>query len=377
MNVLFIGSDPQLLDTSSSAYARMCKYAEAIGNLTILMHHRSEETSQSEGALRIECIAGSKLAGLSSLTKRAHELILQNGIDVVSCQDPFEYGLIGARAVRGTNAKLHIQVHTDFLSPWFTRAGIFRSPQVLMPAKNAIRVKIADRVLPRAHGIRAVSERVASSMVNRYGANVVTPTVIPIAPALTPPEKVPIPGETLPFTLVTVGRLEPEKRIDDILDALARLRDSYPSVGLAIIGEGREEARLKKLVEELELGARVSFLGSRKDAWGLMQSAQGYIQASAYEGYGITLIEAALARVPIITSDVGTVGEVLKGYEDVLVSPPGDPTNLAYHIVSLLEDPAGTAVRVRSAERKAQEHVARYQNLPEQIARDLARLLAV
>lgn len=377
MKALFIGSDPHLLDNTSQAFARMRSYADVIGSLTILMRHKGESVSRTEGALTVECLSSSKLGGLKVLTAHARMLIKEQGIEVVSCQDPFEHGLIGVRAVRGTKAKLHIQVHTDFLSPWFTRGGIFRSPQISMPVKNALRQKIAAYVLPKAHGIRTVSKRVKESLVTVYGSSIVEPSVLPIVPADTPPMKSPFPSVSFPFTLVTIGRLEPEKRIDDILVALSSLRDAYSSAGLVVIGDGREKERLLALTKELQLENRVVFLGARPDAWALMQSAQAYIQASAYEGYGITLIEAALARVPIITSDVGVIGEVLTGYEDALVSPPGDPTNLAYHIVSLIEDPSSTAVRVRRAEEKAKAHIAMYRNLPEHIARDLASVLTV
>lgn len=374
MKVLFISNDPQLADSGSRVRVRMSAYAKAIGTLHVLT--RSSGTNVvTDGSLTVHNFACPKSRGWKKLASYAHELIMKENIEIVSCQDPFEYGFTGMRAVRGTSAKLHIQVHTDFLSPWFTRGGIFRSPQVAMPLKNALRRRVASRVLPHADGIRVVSGRVCESLKSVYGTKIVEPVILPIAPQSAPPPKIPFPFETFPFTLVTVGRLEPEKRIDDILNALSRLRDSYPMIGLVVIGSGREHARLQKLVQELELQSKVVFITEHVDAWGLMQSADAYIQASAYEGYGITLIEAALARVPIITSDVGIIGEVLTGFDDVLVSPPGDPTNLAYHIVSLIEDPASKEVRAHSAQVKAQAHVKAYQDLPALIASDLARLL--
>jgi len=87
----------------------------------------------------------------------------------------------------------------------------------------------------------------------------------------------------------------------------------------------------------LPLGSRVRFLGARSDARGLMRSAGAFVQASAYEGYGLTLVEAALAGIPIITTDVGIVGDVL---EDVLVFETGDTDALARHLESVRNDPA-------------------------------------
>jgi glycosyltransferase involved in cell wall biosynthesis len=354
----------------------MNRYAEAIGDLHILSRY-TEDVDIADGPLTLHGRNKDKVTGWRALGKIGNELITTYGIEIVSAQDPFEYGYVALKAVQGTPAKLHIQIHTDFLSPWFTRAGIFRSPQVVMPIKNVLRRKIARQVLPKAQGIRVVSERIRESLKVVYGSTIVTPEVLPIVPTHPVPDPVAFPVATTPFTLVTIGRLEAEKRIDDILVALASIAERYPAISLVVIGDGRERARLESRTNELGISPRVHFLGARKDAWGLMRSSQGYIQASAYEGYGITLIEAALARIPIITSDVGVVGEVFKGYDDVLVSPPGDPTNLAYHMIALIEDVSNKEVRIRNAERKALEHVAQYQNLPERIASDLARVLTV
>jgi L-malate glycosyltransferase len=115
------------------------------------------------------------------------------------------------------------------------------------------------------------------------------------------------------------------------------------------------------------------FLGHRPDARALMANAQTFIQASAYEGYGMTLIEAALAGVPIITSDVGIVGEVFSGYEHVLAAPVGDPTNLAAHIAWLIEDLEARRALVMSARARALEHLATVKNSPEDIIADILK----
>jgi glycosyltransferase involved in cell wall biosynthesis len=376
MKVLFIGSDPSLFDTSSASYARMLSYAEAIGDLTILMRSNGPSSEQVHEPLTIVSVQGGKLDGLRKVQEKAREIITTKGIEVVSAQDPFEHGFVAMQAVKGTTAKLHIQVHTDFLSPWFVRSGVLRSPMVLMPAKNRVRLTLADKVLPKANGIRCVSERIKQSLIKQYGSTIPEPSVIPIAVSTDVPPAVPLPTHQFTFALITVGRLEPEKRIEDIIEALSLIHNQYPAVGLIIVGSGREEATLKKLVVKKGLAEKVVFTGPRTDAWGLMRSAQCYIQASAYEGYGRTLVEAALSRIPIITSDVGVVGEIFKGYEDVLASPPGDPTNLAYQIIKLVEDPVAKERMIRSAEVKAKEHLSTYADLPHMIAADLARLQA-
>ncbi len=385
MKILFISNDPSLFVAESVSRARMRAYAAVIGELHILSSAGKDAKEEQDGNLFLYPMRVWKIFRVHAFTKRARVLILRYGIEVVSAQDPFEHGLVALRATRGTNAKLHIQVHTDFLSPWFTRGGNLRSPRVRMPLLNRYRRSVADRVLPAASGIRTVSERVKASLVERYGNRIPEPTVIPITVSAEVPERVPLPAHRFTFALITVGRLEPEKRIEDILMALSLVVKQYPMVGLFIVGEGRERKWLERMTHSFDLEKHVIFLGERPDAWALMGSAQAFIQASAYEGYGRTLIEAALVRVPIITTNVGIVGEVFKGHEDVLAVPVADPMALSRNIVRIIEDTsvrlelpmhAEAAARAHLLQQDSRRGVGAVADLPTRIGDDLARVCA-
>ena len=160
MKALFISNDPTIFDAMSSARIRMRAYATAIGELHILSSADRNAKEEQDGNLFLHPIHSSKFFRVRALANRAHRLIIEKGIEVVSAQDPFEHGLSALLATHDTNAKLHIQVHTDFLSPWFVRSGNWRSPKVRMPLLNRYRRRIADRVLPAADGIRVVSQRI-------------------------------------------------------------------------------------------------------------------------------------------------------------------------------------------------------------------------
>lgn len=374
MNALFISNDPSLLVEGSSTVARMKDYAFAIGTLHILTSAR-KASEWHDGALHIYGVPCNKFTRVGALSRRAHVLIQKEGVEVVSTQDPFEHGLAGMRAIRGTKAKLHVQVHTDVFSPWFVRDGNMRSPVSTVSVLNRVRVRLASRVLPHARGIRVVSERIKTSLLKQFGNRIAVPTVIPIHVSSVLPPKVALPPRPFTFTLITVSRLEPEKRIVDILQALATIHALYPSVGLVVVGEGSERKRLVRMAQHLGIAENVLFLGERPDAVGLMQSAEAYIQASAYEGYGRTLIEAALSGIPIITTDVGVVGELLRGYQEVLVAPVSDPAALAVHIVGLVSDSASRIELSLNARTTVQEYLATHTTTAKDIARDLARLV--
>lgn len=372
MKVLFISNDPALFVEGSEVRARMHSYAEVIGELSIISRApKSQEIH--EGPLHLYGVRTSKLLSPLILASRARKLILEQGIEIVSAQDPFEHGWAALRAVRGTPARLHVQVHTDFLSPWFRSSlGVSSFPMRLL---NRIRVRIADYVLPRAAGVRAVSKRIQSSLLKRYASRIKEVRVVPIAIPGDVQEEVPLPPASFTFKLLAVGRLESEKRLPDVLKALHHIHPQYPSIGLYIAGSGREDARLKNMVRELGLTERVVFLGARTDAQGLMRNAHAFVQASAYEGYGRTLVEAALARVPIITTDVGVVGEIFEGYRDVLSVPPGDPAAIAVQIVGLIEDETARHSLVINAEIAARKHLASSEETTQAICGDLRRTL--
>lgn len=374
MKVLFISNDPTIFEPTSAARARMHEYALAIGELHIISTAREGARGGQEGNLFLYPTQVPKLFRIGVLARRAHKLILEHDIEVVSAQDPFEHGLAALRAVRGTNARLHIQVHTDFLSPWFVKSGNWRSPKVHVPFLNYIRRRWASRVLPQADGIRVVSERIQKSLIVGYGSRIPEPSIIPVMVNPIVPAPILLPKNRFKFALISVSRLEPEKRIEDILAALKKVVAHYPMSGLFIVGSGSERERLEKMVDSLGLEDNVIFLGNRSDARGLMRSAQAFIQASAYEGYGVSLVEAALGRVPIITTDVGIVGEVFKGYEDVLSVPVADPTALSLSIVGLIEDNRVRQELPRHAEATVLSHLSSAGDIPKRIAENLSQV---
>ena len=213
MNIrtLFISNDPSLFDKGSSSRARMRAYARAIGTLHILSSAPHPVDEQEEN-LFLHGVSSSKLIRPLALLRAARVLVKKHDIEVVSAQDPFEHGWVAMRAVSGTAAKLHLQIHTDPLSPFFSKES----------SLNRIRVMLADRTLPRAKGIRVVSERVKQSLITKYGNRIVEPSVIPIIQEVRTDEK-PFPAHAFSFVLMSVGRLTKEKRTEDTIAALAQV----------------------------------------------------------------------------------------------------------------------------------------------------------
>ena len=362
MRALFISNDPAAFDAESAVRARMREYAAAIGELHVVSAAPSGAREEQEGALFLHPVA-TGLFRLVRLARAARRIVRDRAIDVVSAQDPFEHGYVALRAVRRARTRLHIQLHTDLASPFFAKESL----------KNRVRLMLADLVLPKADGIRAVSERVREGLIARYGERIADPSVLPIAPQPIASPPVALPALPFSFAILSVGRLESEKRLGDAMEALSIVHKKYPGAGLIIVGSGRKEAALKAKAKALGISGAVAFLGERRDATGLMGTANAFLQTSAYEGYSRTLIEAAIARVPIVSTEVGIVGDVLVPEREVLACAPGDVAGIATQIERLIKDNQLRRALAVNAEAAVLAHLGHYQNLPELVAEDLMR----
>ncbi len=371
MRVLFISNDTTLFDRKSPAHLRMKAYATAIGELHVLSRSTNKIEIQDGnlhlyGLRSFPTIIGRTLF-LYALIRHARVLLCRHHIEVVSAQDPFEHGLVASRAVLKTSAKLHIQIHTDFLSPYFAKESY----------KNSMRVRIADKILPKANGIRVVSKRIKLRLIKRYGNNIVKPNIIPIISTAHVTNDVYSPLlQKYPFTfmLMAVGRLEKEKRLADAINVVASLiKKKYP-VGLIIVGDGKEHEHLVAMAHKLGIDSHIIFLGQQQNISELLTRANAFIQTSAYEGYGRTYIEAALAGAPMVVTDAGIMGEVFVHGESALICPVGDIKCLISQVAHLIEDNGLRRTISERARIVAQEHIDNFRDLPAHIASDFESL---
>ncbi len=167
----------------------------------------------------------------------------------------------------------------------------------------------------------------------------VTPTVVHYglsAPANPPPAK----DRSLPVTLLSVGRLEPQKGHDVLLHAFQALVRDRPGARLWIAGDGRLRSDLVALAEKLEVHPQVEFLGWRTDVDDLFQHADVLVHPARWEGFGLVLLEAMRAAVPIVATKVGAIPEVVLDGETGILVEREAPTALAEGLDHLLDDRA-------------------------------------
>ena len=143
------------------------------------------------------------------------------------------------------------------------------------------------------------------------------------------------------FTILTVARLHPQKNLENLIRAFAKVKNkiSYPQ--LYIVGDGPEKQNLKALINELDLDKDVKLLGviSGNELIKIYKSCHLFILASLYEGQPISLLEAWAAKLPVIVSKTGDCQYLVKneinGYQ---IDNQLDPSSIAKIIVDAVQN---------------------------------------
>ncbi len=143
--------------------------------------------------------------------------------------------------------------------------------------------------------------------------------------------------------ILFVGRLIDTKRVCDAVDALTLLQPAQYKTKLVIVGEGPESPALAAQVERLGLRDRVILTGRRSDIPELLRSADLFVFPSESEGLPNSIIEACLARLPIVACNVPGVTDVVEDGKHGLLAPPREPVSLAAAIQRLLDHPDESA----------------------------------
>ncbi len=155
--------------------------------------------------------------------------------------------------------------------------------------------------------------------------------------------------------VVAVGRQEPQKGLDVLLEALPRVRSRLPGVRVLIAGrEGRATAELNMLVHNSGLADTVIFLGMRDDVADLLCAADVFAFPSLWEGAGGTLLEAMALECPIVSSRLPTLLEMLDDSTAEFVTPHS-ADDLARGLIAALVDRRTALARAGVARARFEE----------------------
>lgn len=157
-------------------------------------------------------------------------------------------------------------------------------------------------------------------------------------------------------TLFFVGRISEEKRLDIIIKAIGQVKDSWK---LCVIGDGESgyKQQLYELAEMWGVTRNISWLGWRENPWAYANDAEALVMASEYEGFPLTAIEALANGIPVISTPVDGIVELIKPGSNGYLYPHGDDRALAEILMAVDKGilpviAAKTCVRTAEAYRK-------------------------
>ena len=256
------------------------------------------------------------------------------------------------RDLRGVAARVRLLArlrphifHASLHTPWTCQSGLLAAlvtpgtrvvavEQLPLPSASAPQ-RAVKRVMSRRLDAHVAVGDGAARLIERY-VGLPEGTVETIHNGV-PDERIGEEPDGRERPLVgAIGRLVPEKGFDLLIRAAAML----PDVDVAIVGEGPERPRLEGLIAELGLADRVELRGAAPDARAHLPAFDLFVLPSRHEGFPLAIVEAMLAGIPVVATDVGAIREaVVDGSTGVLL-PPEDVGAIVGAVKRLLADPA-------------------------------------
>jgi glycosyltransferase involved in cell wall biosynthesis len=253
-----------------------------------------------------------------------------------------------AAASRAARTPLAVKLVSDPAYERATRYGLFEGTlEEFQQPGSGSRAELLKRlrtsVLGRARAIVAPSVYLAEIAV-AWGLERQRVTVLPNpAPAI---DVTPAPLE--PGTFVFVGRLTLQKALDVAIVAVA----AVPAARLLVVGDGPDRSRLEEVARAIGVEGRVTFLGARprEEALGLVAGARAALLTSAWENFPHSVVEALSVGVPVVSTAVGGVSEIVRDGENGLLVEAGASHAVAAAMTRLLDEP-GLRDRLAAASR--------------------------
>jgi glycosyltransferase involved in cell wall biosynthesis len=144
-------------------------------------------------------------------------------------------------------------------------------------------------------------------------------------------------GTTTQVKVGFLGRLDPVKRVSDVVAAVALLNERFR---LDIFGEGRDRTRIESEIARLKVRARVTLYGSVAKPQAAIEPLDVLVLPSEAEGFGLVLIEAMAAGVPVVATNAPGIRDVVQHEVNGLLVPIGDVPALRAAIECVVTDKA-------------------------------------
>ena len=356
-------------------------YSEHGGGVRTYVHHKLAAAARAGHELvivapghrdRVDVVEGGRIVWVESLrspfddryglftrARVIHEVLDREDADVVEGSSPLGGGFAVAKW-KGRARKVHV-FHTDPVAVWTEtflapRISFERVDRWSRPIWSALRKLTAgyDATVVSGEwlGQRLEAHGVAGARVVPFGIDKrgFSPACRDegvrarmLAECGVGPEA---------DLLISVSRLDPEKRVPTMLEGFRRAAKQRP-MGLMMFGRGSMEKRLRRLIDATPGACLAGYVGSRPEMATAMASADGLLHGSAAETYGLVVAEAICSGVPVIVPDRGGAA-ALAGPEHAETYAAGDAEACGRAILRLLGRDRG---QLRSACAAAAERI--------------------
>jgi glycosyltransferase involved in cell wall biosynthesis len=276
----------------------------------------------------------------------AASLVREHDVDVIHAHLPAAH-VVAALAGSVTHTPVLTTIHAMHLSMWDLEVHRLAATHLCFVSEAA-----------RAHAL-AVGVLPARMSVIRNGVD--TARFTPRAAAR---------GPSAPPVIGFVGRLSPEKNPALFLRAAARIRARMPRARFVVVGDGPLRGELEALASTLAIRDAVAFDGECTDMPVRYRALDLMLLTSWHEGTPLALLEAMASGVPVVSTDVGGVAELIVSDATGALVPPGDDAQMAERACELLGSP-GTLATMGE---RAREHVRVHFSIDEQVRATAALL---
>ncbi len=295
--------------------------------------------------------------------------------DIVHCYNPrpMLYGGLAARAIR-------IRATLGFLSAFACQVpdrsySFLPQPLTTASRRNVYRNRLAATAM---RFIVSVSASLGRRFCQYNGVPLEKLRVIPYGAELAAVDRVTAEQasafrQQLGFrgndvVIGSVGRLVEQKDYPTQLRAFALAATRVPGLRMAIAGDGPLRSMLEQMARDLAIADRVRFLGNQDDVPLLLRSVDLFALSSKFEPFGVALVEAKAAGLPIVATAVNEIPEIVADGDSGLLTPPENAPNMAALFVKLAEDPdcrvrLGTRARLEAQQHNLEAAVAAYETL--------------
>jgi glycosyltransferase involved in cell wall biosynthesis len=146
------------------------------------------------------------------------------------------------------------------------------------------------------------------------------------------------------YDVVFIGRLAAVKHVETLIKAITRVKEVFPSIRVAIVGDGEKSNYLKELTLSLGLTNEIDFVGFQTNTWDWYNRSRISVVTSEREGFPYTVIESLKCGVPVVSSNCGDVCDILEdSFNGLIVSDYQDYNGFSDAILKLLTHPEDLA----------------------------------